>query len=275
MGVIVRDSSGQLWSLDVMPDGNLQTQQITEGTPTSDDSPYCSISLQEVVNWARTHTKLIPIVGVGGFSNEPALTICNNVIQEMLQGGIGPDGRPTGPFPWKWNRTEAAPFDTVDGNQDYEINTITDFGWMESCDVEEKNSTATPKPRYQIEVVRDLHLIDGIGNPQKICWLPGFQGAIKFRISPVPGSTIWTVYPVYQRKPPLKTALTDFWNPIPDELAYVYRQGFLALAKKHAHDPEWKAEYQIFQSLIQKALGLADVEQQNEGFYPFRPIMLG
>lgn len=113
-----------------------------------------TISLQSVIDWSRTYTKLIPIVGVGGFSEEPALTICNNVFQVMFAR----------PFNWKFNRVELADFDTTDNTQDY-AKDVTNVAWLESCQLEEKASTATVKPIRTIEVVQDLDLTHIRHNP--------------------------------------------------------------------------------------------------------------
>lgn len=386
-----------------------------------------TITLQSVVDWARTQTKMIPIIGVGGFSNEPALTICNNVIQEMLSP----------PYNWKFNRREAPSFITVDKQQDYAASTIVDMGWLEGCDIEDEASTQTPKPIGQIEVVQSLPRESNIGTPQKMCYLerntsttsavkgpgeaandasvgtvawsnasniladdgayatnapvlaattnwlkasgfgfaipesavitgilvearvrasanglvinrtaqllkggavgdqkavggdittspvfvsfgggtdvwnanwtpadinsPDFGVRIHFvtndagtisvdyvrvtvsytlpvliwRMSPVPGNQVFRIYPIYQRKAPVKTSLTQTWFPIPDELSFVYRQGFLAMAFRHADDARFRDEYQIFQAMIAKALGSKDAELNAEGFVPSRPLLIG
>ena len=224
----------------------------------------CTYSLQNVIDWARTQVKLIPLVGVGGFTNEPALTICNSVMQEILSE----------PFNWKWNRIDASSFDTIDKTQDY-VRTITNLGWLESCVLEDKANTSTPKPVREIEVVRVLPKTSIVADPVKIAVMNETDSDVTFRFMPIPASVIWTVYPVYQKKPLLKTAMNDKWDPIPDELSYVYKQGFLALAKRHAESPDWINEYQLFLSMLRKALGIENVEGCNEGFYPERPILIG
>jgi len=224
-----------------------------------------TITLQSVVDWARTFTKLIPIVGVGGFSNEPALSICNNVIQEILAP----------PFNWKWNRVELATFLTVDDTQDYS-QTVADVGWVESCEREDNASTSTPKPIYEVEVVQDLPREFLQGKPEKICKLKETSTTATFRVWPMSDTTIWKLYVTYQAKPPIKTTLgTTTWTPIPDELGYVIRQGFLAMALAHADDQRASQEYTKFQRMIQKALGNADAEIGHEGFFPDAPLMRG
>lgn len=52
-----------------------------------------TVSLQSVVNLCRTHVELMPIADVGGFSNEPALSLANDTLQELLAQ----------PYNWKFN----------------------------------------------------------------------------------------------------------------------------------------------------------------------------
>lgn len=223
-----------------------------------------TITLQAVVDWSRTFTKLIPIVGVGGFTNEPALTIANNVMQEILAA----------PFNWKFNRVSLASFITIDKTQDY-TRTVADVGWLESCVLEEEASTATLKPTHEIEVVQMLPKESLLDNPSKVAAISETSTTVDFRFWQVPSTTVWRAYITYQAKAPLKTALTNTWTPIPDELAYVYRQGFLAMALMHADDVRAPIEYQKFQLMIQKALGQKDLELQHESWFPDRAIMIG
>lgn len=226
-----------------------------------------TITLQEVVQWAQTFTKLIPIIGVGGYTNEPALSICNDVIQEILSE----------PYNWKFNSKVAVPFvtDTNANTQDYQQN-ITDCGWLESCSLEDAVSTQQPKPIEPIEVVRNLRPSSLIGIPEKIAFINENDAGITFRLWPIPSKAkLWNVKPVYQKKAPIKEGLQETWSPIPDELSAVYRQGFLAMAYKHADDPRADIEYKKFQMMIQKALGLKDAEGNSEGFVPDFGLFLG
>ena len=76
-----------------------------------------NITLQQVVNLAATHVDLMPLAGVGGYTNEPALSLCNDTLQELL----------TSPLAWKFNRVEMPPFMTSAGKQDYLIAGATAF----------------------------------------------------------------------------------------------------------------------------------------------------
>lgn len=74
-----------------------------------------TITLQNVVDFGRANTRLIPIVGVGGLGQEPALSICNDVLQECLSS----------PYAWRFNRKSIPPFTTVNYQQDYYVTGAT------------------------------------------------------------------------------------------------------------------------------------------------------
>lgn len=226
-----------------------------------------TLTLSEVVQWAQTFTRLIPVVGVAGNAAEPALSICNNVIQRILAR----------PFNWKWNSIVATPFltDSTLNTQDYP-HTFTDIGWLESAVIIDPASTQQPQPTAPLEVVRDLQQSSDLGTPDKLAnILPSDDGGV-WRVWPVPiKSKVWKIVPTYQRKAPIKSALTETWSPIPDEMGYVLRQGFLAEAYKHADDPRADKEDMKFMAYVQEALGNADMEGDSEGFYPEHGLFLG
>lgn len=68
-----------------------------------------TITLQSVVNVASTHVDLLPLAGVGGYANEPALSLCNDALQELMSA----------PYDWKFNRTEMPMLVTMANKQDY------------------------------------------------------------------------------------------------------------------------------------------------------------
>lgn len=73
-------------------------------------------TVQKVIDFCSLHTSLQSFFGVGGVSNEPGLTICNNVQQMLL----------TKPMPWKFNRklldgSNGHFFVTQYGVQDYQF----------------------------------------------------------------------------------------------------------------------------------------------------------
>lgn len=68
-----------------------------------------TLTLQNVVNFAAIHAELSPLAGVGGFTNEPALSLCNDALQEITAQ----------PNAWKHNRAELPVFVTTTYRQDY------------------------------------------------------------------------------------------------------------------------------------------------------------
>lgn len=74
-----------------------------------------TITLQNIVDYGRTQTRLIPIVGVGGLGQEPALSLCNDTLQEVLSS----------PYAWRFNRASIPPFTTVNYQQDYIVTGAT------------------------------------------------------------------------------------------------------------------------------------------------------
>lgn len=262
MAFKVQGTSGGIWLVDVDDSDSSNPVIRLQASSGSASSSLSTLTIQNVVNWARTHTKLVPVVGVGGFSNEPALSIANDVLQTMLSK----------PYAWKWNRVEAASFDTVENQQDYTAS-VTDMGWLEHATIEDTNSTQTPKPRGDIDVVNHLHVTSEVGNPEKLAWLKPTDTGLTWRLDKAAGSYVWTVYPVYQSKPPIKTDLTETWSPIPDELGYVIRQGFLAFAYRHADDPRAEQEYLKFIAMIERASIAADRETDGDQFSPAIPLL--
>jgi hypothetical protein len=242
-------------------------------------------TLQDTARWAATFTKLVPIIGVGGFQQEPALTICNNVLQEMIAA----------PFNWRFNSIQGNPFLTSYCNgssgtgcttnaqgaivgtfqQDY-LQNYSDIAWIENATYTEVLNTTLPKPVDILEVAKNLQVSSVVGPPQKIGHLDETDDTVTFRLWPVPPwSNQWQIDFRYQKKPPIKQGLQDTWAPFPDELAYVYNQGFLAMAYKQADDPRYLQEYLKFLQLMRTALGINDMEADGSGFYPQFGLFVG
>jgi hypothetical protein len=77
----------------------------------------CTTTLQQVVNLTSTHADLMPLSGVAGYNNEPALSLCNDTLQELLSH----------PHDWKFNRRDWLSFVTAQCQQDYKIAGATAF----------------------------------------------------------------------------------------------------------------------------------------------------
>jgi hypothetical protein len=106
MSLVLKDSNGQNWSVTVNPDGTLQL--TATNLPTTGTSPLSTVTLQSVINYCMTHTELMPLANVAGYTDEPALSIANDVIAEILAP----------PFAWKFNRAALPLFVTQQNRQD-------------------------------------------------------------------------------------------------------------------------------------------------------------
>lgn len=231
-------------------------------------------TLRDVAAWAGTFTKLSPIIGVGGYQQEPALTIANNVLQEMI----------TAPFNWPFNSVDSVGFLTsytqtndplVLNKQDYLI-TNAEVQWIESATYTDSLSTQQPPPTDILKVVQNIQKTNNIGPPEQLCKRAETDQGLIIRLYPTPPKTYrWLIEFTYQKKAPIKQSLDDNWSPFPDELAFVYNQGFLAMAYKQADDPRYIVEYQRFQQLLRQALGVEDMEEEGYGFYPQYPLAMG
>lgn len=126
-----------------------------------------SVTLQDLIDDARSNAELAPAIPTGGYSDAPALSIANDVMQNMIAGG--PMGQP---FNWKWNRMLEKSFFINSWQQDYFIANQVSLGWLESCTGVNYSTTSFPKPVRPIECKRDL-LITNTQNSQlaKICWM--------------------------------------------------------------------------------------------------------
>jgi hypothetical protein len=76
-----------------------------------------TLTLQSVVNLCATHADLMPLSNVGGYANEPALSLCNDAISEII----------TVDRDWKWNRNEMAMLVTCPNKQDYQFGGASAF----------------------------------------------------------------------------------------------------------------------------------------------------
>lgn len=134
-----------------------------------------SLTIQNVVDNVRIIPDLAPVfaTGVSGYSDQPGLTIANEVFAYMFGTA----------FPWKFNQITVPPFYTNSYQQDYAVPGVTTLAWLQSGDVVNINNTAIPKARPQVEVVRQLPRIAvspmagawfGVQKFQ-VCWLPNSQ----------------------------------------------------------------------------------------------------
>lgn len=123
--------------------------------------PNSTTSVQSIFDFIASAGELNPVIPAGGFSTNTALTIASDVMKDMIAAR----------FNWKFNRAKSTPFTTNSWERDYAMIGQDNIGWLEDAYWVDINNTAKPKPRWPIEVKREL-ATDGIsGNPPvKICW---------------------------------------------------------------------------------------------------------
>src|SRR5690348_14354073 len=101
-----------------------------------------TITLQQIVDDAASLGDTAPALPVGGVVDGPAISMANDVLTAMLQGG--PDGQP---FNWKWNRVNVPTFPTISWQQDYFIPNLVTLGWLESAWAVNINQPSNPKQK--------------------------------------------------------------------------------------------------------------------------------
>jgi hypothetical protein len=121
-----------------------------------------TISLQDVMDSIASIGDLQTVLDhTGGWADEPALSIGNDVMKELLSIR----------FPWKWNRIKVAPFPLNPLQQDYASLTLKNLGWLENGLRIDVNNSTYPPPTWPIFAVRDLQMSsDQHGFPYQYCW---------------------------------------------------------------------------------------------------------
>ncbi len=127
-----------------------------------------TIRLQEVVDDAGTLGDVAPALATGGHSMAPALSIANDVMQALINGG--PNGQP---YNWKWNRYNLPILYINSVQQDYFIPNLINIGWLESAWAVNINQTSIPKQKIPLEIDKDLLVTYEQGSYMaKVAWLP-------------------------------------------------------------------------------------------------------
>lgn len=120
-----------------------------------------TVQLQQIVDYTKTIVELNPVLSQGGFSQEPALTIANDVMTAMLAQ----------PFNPKWNLLRMPVLYSNSWQQDY-VTPVTNLSWLETGIILNVNSTANPKNRYDLETNRFLPESSvQYGRPGQCSWL--------------------------------------------------------------------------------------------------------
>lgn len=217
-------------------------------TPAWTASLNSTYQIQDTLDWCQTFIKGMPL-NVTGWGSQPALTNANIIKQTIL--GM--------PFAWRWNRG-TVPFTMAASTQDYVVS-VPDFGWIEKASLSITVSMTTTV--VEIPQIRNI-LGAALENGRTLslaAQLDDGAGNITFRAQPA-SDKIYTATVVYQKKAAVMTTLASTWSPIPDEMAYIYNRGMLALSMMYADDPRFTAENQKFVSLLLAASeGLTDAQK--------------
>lgn len=81
-------------------------------------------------------------------------------------------------------------------------------------------------------------------------------------------SIVWEIKLLYQVKPPNVTSLSQTFAPIPDDLSYLVKQGFVTFCLKQVDSNKFQTEYMQWLGSIQEAMGASDREYAEFGFFP-------
>jgi hypothetical protein len=103
-----------------------------------------------------------------------------------------------------------------------------------------------------------------------VVWTVMDPNGIAFRVNMLAtyGSNVWQFNVTYQQRAPLMTSLSQTFAPIPDDLQYLIKQGFLAFCYKKSDRATFNIEYAQWLEDIQQALEQTDRETQTFGIYP-------
>jgi hypothetical protein len=100
-----------------------------------------------------------------------------------------------------------------------------------------------------------------------------------FRLNPIPPQTgvVWMIQVVAQMRVPKFALLSQTLEPIPDDYASYFKQGFFAQCYRRNPDPRVRArfadEWKIWLDALDKAIKQGQREMDDMGFYPGCQIM--
>lgn len=152
---------------------------------------------------------------------------------------------------------------------------ITNFGWLSASTMMELNNNSSPANHRHLKAVRNLPRWSKVNDPEEIAMIQDLgTGVLKFRLSYVPGSTIWCVNLIYQKSPPVFTTIEgNTWAPIPDAYSSLIRQALMYRMYRYLNSPQAPMEYQKFQAELQKAKGADQSEESNVFLEPIDSLI--
>jgi hypothetical protein len=185
--------------------------------------------LSDTANWVSGYVQGMPISAFTGLN--PLVEIASMVRATILAP----------PFNWAFNR-ESFTITTVAGQQDYTISPFTDFGYVEKAAA---NDGTTSWQITEILNTEPLSLSTNRARPLTMAVQEQYSGggggggqttSVTFRFSAVPDA-VYTVEVIYQKAPVLFAALSDNWDPLPNEYSIVYNNLVLGEILADADDP--------------------------------------
>lgn len=114
-------------------------------------------------------------------------------------------------------------------------------------------------------------------NDGSVVWTVQDPNGVALRLDSLAtnNSIVWEIRALYQVKPPTISSLSQTVAPIPDDLSYLVKQGFLTYCYKQVDSNKFQEEYAQWMAAIQEAMGASDREYQEFGFYPANPLQGG
>jgi hypothetical protein len=175
-----------------------------------------TLTIQNSINFVRPILKMQPLDVTG---MEPGLTAGNIILETMLSP----------PFRWRFNRGSLT-FATTAAVTDYVV-AVCNLGFIET-----QWLTDTSGSVYELNGAVSLPVVGDSSRPMQIS--PQYddnQGNITFRLKNAPDA-VYNVFIDYQKKAPRLGSFADSWGDVPDEFAYIYNLGFLAMTSLLIND---------------------------------------
>lgn len=128
-------------------------------------SNISTLTPQGLVNYVRAFDFAIPTVGLAGYSAQPTLSFCNDIMQKLLAENN----------PWKFNSYVAPVFYSQPYQQDYPTTISSSvLSWLESGTFTDINNPAgTPQffAKPPLQCVARLLPSYSLGIPSQVCWI--------------------------------------------------------------------------------------------------------
>jgi hypothetical protein len=122
-------------------------------------------------------------------------------------------------------------------------------------------------------------LIGATVNDGSCVWTVANPKGQGFRVSPLPPQTgvVYQVYVIAQAKPTQFTAMNQLLDPIPDDFAKFFNEGFITYSHRHATAPVVRDRFprmkEMWLGSLAEARGQGDREKDAAGFVPATSIM--